>query len=162
MNQEFVMELKIVGQISAPPIEATTSLERYCRVKLPQDFIEFLQYGNGGIPEKNLFMHEGTDRLIERFLPVMLDPNSEDIGEYDISVVMTALDSRLGDDPDEIGCKLIPFAALFSGDFLCLDFRKNAECPEVVLWDHNQSDDFAPHTEPVAPSFADFKTLLFT
>lgn len=91
---------------------------------------------------------------------MMADPNSDDSGQYDMSVVITQLDSRLGDDPDEVGCKIIPFAYLFSGDFLCFDYRNDPANPVVVLWDHNESEEFSPRTEFVAASFSELENVL--
>lgn len=141
-------------------METIHDLERYCRIKLPQEFIDFLRYGNGGIPVASVLPHDGNNRIVERFLPMMADPNSDDAGQYDMSVVMTQLDSRLGDDPDEVGCKLIPFAYLFSGDFPCLNYRKDPGNPEVVLWNHSESEEFSPHTEFVAASFSELEKML--
>lgn len=154
------MVVKVAQAIEGPSAETIRDFERYCRVKLPEDFVDFLDYGNGGIPVNNEFDHCGFVRLIERFLPMMADPNSNDIGQFDISVVMTQIDARLGDDPDEVGCKIIPFAYLFSGDFLCFDYRRDSSDPQVVIWDHNRSEEFSPHTEFVSGSFSELVALL--
>ena len=101
-------------------------------------------------------MCEGTDRLIERFLPMLKNPRKyPDAGQYDIGVVMTQLEQRIALDPDELGSKLIPIAYLFAGDFVCLDFRTDSN-PSVVVWLHEESRDYAPATIAVAQSFTEF------
>ena len=56
----------------------------------------------------------------------MLEDSEDDDenGWYDIEVVLSDIDTRLTDDEDLTGINVIPFAVLFAGDFLCLDFRE--------------------------------------
>jgi len=56
--------------------------------------------------------------------------------------------------------QLIPVGFLFAGDLLCLDFRKDETKPEMCVWYHEESKDFAPSTEKVANSFTDFLSIL--
>ena len=147
--------------LKPPSGQTISSFEAYCRAKLPLDFLEFLSYGNGGKPLKNIFSHAKNECLIERFLPLTDDPESDAIsGQYDIAVVETQIGERLATSSDQLGCALIPFAALFGGDFLCFDYRVNKASPAVVVWDHNQSDEFSPHTTFVAISFTKLLTMI--
>ena len=74
-----------------------------------------------------------NELLIERFLCLLEDPEDDDEnGWYDIEVVLSDIDTRLTDDEDLTGINIIPFAVLFAGDFLCLDFRENTICCGMV------------------------------
>lgn len=89
------------------------------------------------------------------------DPKAEPvIGQYDIGVVIAQIEDRLTDDEDLVGTNLIPFASVFGGDFLCLDFRTLPSQPSVVLWDHNESDELEPVTFHVTDTFENFIELL--
>lgn len=85
------------------------------------------------------------------------DLRSETIqGQYETSVVIAQIEDRLTDDEDQIGTSVIPFAALFGGDFLCLDFRGSSTSPSIVLWSHDESDELDPVTYKVVDSFGGF------
>ena len=100
---------------------------------------------------------DGHSRLVERFLCLLDDPRNDLInGQYEISVVIAQIEDRLTDDEDQVGATLIPFAVLFGGDFLCIDFRLNRSTPTVVLWDHEESDELDPVTYQVADTFNEF------
>lgn len=155
------MKIEVLNSTGKPSDSCVASFEKYCRTKLPEDFLEFTCYGNGGYPKKGSFKHFNNERLIERFLPLMDDPNADSSnGQYDMAVVETQIGERLTSNPDQIGCTLIPFAALFAGDFLCFDYRENMKSPVVVLWDHSRSEEFSPFTEPVANSFSELIAAL--
>lgn len=140
--------------VNKPSQNGIASFEQYGRMKLPADFLGFIEHGNGGIPELNTFRLSGKERLIERFLPLMDEPALDEVnGRYDMAVVETQIGERLAIDAEQIGCKLVPFAAVFSGDFLCFDYRESTTSPSIVLWDHNISDEFTPCTTFVASSF---------
>jgi hypothetical protein len=75
-------------------------------------------------------------------------------GIYDVTCVDSQISERLAEERDREGLhRVIPIAALFAGDFLCLDFRKGPKDPSVVLWDHERSESFKPHFELVDVSF---------
>ena len=155
------MNIEVKGAIHGPSQDAIKSFESYCRNNLPDDFVSFIAYGNGGKPANNVFISDGSVRVIERFLPLMDEPETDPIqGQYDMSVVETQIGERLASDPDQLGCTLIPFAALFGGDFLCFDYRNSPSDPSVSIWDHNVSDDFSPATTPAAGSFSELISLL--
>lgn len=150
------MKIKLTDSQESPPESELEFFEDAFRVKLPDDYKNFLRAANGGVPDHRVFRCEGTDRLIERFLPMLEDPNDDPVaGQYDIAVTMTQLEQRIALDPDELGSKLIPIAYLFAGDFVCLDFRTDSN-PSVVVWLHEGSRDYAPATIPVAQSFTEF------
>ncbi len=74
---------------------------------------------------------------------------------------MAQIDERLVDyeDADECAATLVPFAGLFAGDFVCLDYRKR-DIPSVVVWLHEESEEFSPVTIKVAETFKDFINML--
>ncbi len=156
------MKFKENSILPIPPASRLSKFEAYYRINLPEDYRKFLEIGNCGIPIKNIFQHENTERLVERFLCMMEDPNSiPSKGTYDISVVITQIEDRLADNDDLIGMNIIPIAYLFGGDFICLDFRGNVNNPKVMLWDHNLSDELSPHVELVSNNFTNFLEKLY-
>jgi len=149
--------MKIQSSINAPSNQTIQNFETFYRVLLPQSFITFISAYNGAIPEKLIISANGQERLVEKFLCLLENPSDEPVeGQYDIGVVITQIEDRLTDDEDLIGANIIPFAAIFGGDFLCMDFRNNPENPNIILWDHNESDELDPVTYDVSVSFSDF------
>lgn len=71
-----------------------------------------------------------------------------------------SIDERLIDDEDLIGVNIIPIAALFSGDFVCLDFRENKSSPNVCVWFHEESGVFSPSVEKISSNFTEFLNQL--
>lgn len=150
------------GTALAPPTpERVKWFEKSYRVKLPQEYLEVLQTGNGGVPTKKTFVVDDFERLIERMLCLLPKPKEdEENGWYDLSVVISQLDLRLIDDEELVGINVIPIAALFGGDYVCLDFREDPKSPSVAVWDHEMSEELEPALEPVADSFGEFAALL--
>jgi hypothetical protein len=71
---------------------------------------------------------------------------------YDNLVTMDSnVTGALTGDENLIGANIIPFAVLFSGNFVCLDFR-NSKDPSVVVWFHEESNGFKSVTKKVAES----------
>lgn len=153
------MKIKEGSTIDSPSNERIDKLEVYSKVKYPKSFINFIKNYNGGIPITNKFKVNNFEYVIERFLSISDNPKSSKLGDYDISVVLTQLDERLTSNSELIGDELIPFAALFAGDFVCLDFR-NSETPSIVVWYHEKSEEFNPVTSRVADNFSDFIGML--
>lgn len=151
------MNIKKETILPPPSAKRIKEFESFHRVKLPLEFIDFIKSSNGGTPSKLVIKADGEDRFIERFLCLLDDPRNEAVhGQYEISVVIAQIEDRLTDDEEQIGTTLIPFAALFGGDFLCMDFRQQSNNPSIVLWDHNESDELAPVTYDTASSMSSF------
>jgi len=130
-------------------------------VKLPSAYLELLRTANGAVPRERAFSQGDKERSIERFLPLLEAPGDDrEMGWYDVTSVLTQLDARLVDRDDLVGMNVIPIAALFGGDFVCLDYRDGRAAPTVAVWDHEQSDELAPHLDKVADSFESFLRLL--
>ena len=128
-------------------------------VKLPEKFCQLLKAFNGGVPEKRNFPCGKRTRMIERFLCIM-DNTDDDYACYDIDVVLTQVEERIVSNPELVGYEIIPFAVLFAGDLLCLDYRE-AETPSVCVWFHEESEEWNPVTEKVAESCSEFMDILF-
>lgn len=126
------------------------------KVRLPDDYKNFIKRKNGFRPCKN------TNRsfLIERFLCVLEDSKDNPLGIYDIDVVMSQLDERLFVHEDILGFELVPIAALFGGDFLCLNYIENPENPSICIWYHEESYELEPAIEFVANNFTKFLAML--
>jgi hypothetical protein len=156
--------MKYTRDTTAPPSqERVIQLEGMLCISFPADFIEFLNENNGGVPLLPCFDTSNNTKVIERFLPIMERErykSDEKFGIFEIGVVWSQINDRLGTDPDEYGSQITPIAELFAGDMLCLDFRNNEAVPEIVVWDHEQSKDLKPVVEKVADSFAEFLTKL--
>ena len=154
------MDIKKNTNVHAPSKEIIIELEEYSNVKYPTSYIEFLKRYNGAIPIDNKFVANGYEYIIERFLCIMDDPDENPVGDYDISIVLTQLDERLTDNGDLVGDELIPIAALFAGNFVCLDYRKSRTNPSICIWDHEESDIFKPITYYITESFEKFIEML--
>ena len=134
--------------------------EEMWRLKLPADYRAFLLETNGGIPQKNEFTYNNRKRMIESFLCILEDTENSEFGSYDIDVVLTQIEDRLTDNEDLVGCEVLPIAELFAGDYLCMDFRKDKDSPEICIWSHEESEELDPVTYKVANTFTEFVGML--
>ena len=130
------------------------------RVKLPDDYKEFIKRKNGFCPSKNLFSLRNRSFLIERFLSILENTKDNPLGMYDIDVVMSQLDERLFVHEDILGFELIPIVALYGGDFLCLNYLEDTENPSICIWYHEESYELEPAIELVAINFTEFLVML--
>lgn len=130
------------------------------RVKLPDDYMEFIKRKNGFRPSKNLFSLTNRSFLIERFLSILENTKDNPLGMYDIDVVMSQLDERLFVHEDILGFELIPIVALYGGDFLCLNYLEDTENPSICIWYHEESYELEPAIELVAINFTEFLVML--
>ena len=123
------------------------------KVQLPEDYKKFIMRKNGFCPSKNLFSLQNRSFLIERFLCVLENTKDNPLGVYDIDVVVSQLDERLYVHEDILGFELVPIAALFGGDFLCLNYIEDSENPSICIWYHEESYELEPAIEFVANNF---------
>ena len=130
------------------------------RVKLPDDYKNFIMKNNGFRTSKNLFSLKNRSFLIERFLCVLENSKDNPLGVYDIDVVVSQLDERLFVHEDILGFELVPIAALFGGDFLCLNYIEEPENPRICIWYHEESYELEPAIEFVANNFTEFLAML--
>lgn len=147
----------------SPSKQDIERLQRFWKFKFPDDYLNFINSYNGvKIEGGAVFLCESGFKfnkvVLERFLPILQDIDVPD-GMYDIDVVMTQLDERLIANPDtDERTVIVPIAELFAGDFLCLDFSNTPAT--ICVWDHEQSDDWSPHTYYVAKNFTEFLKML--
>lgn len=130
------------------------------KVRLPDDYKNFIMRKNGFRPSKNLFSLKNRSFLIERFLCVLENTKDNPLGMYDIDVVMSQLDERLFVHEDILGFELAPIAALFGGDFVCLNYIEDPENPSICIWHHEESYELEPAIEFVANNFTEFSDML--
>lgn len=131
------------------------------RVKLPDDYKEFIKKENGLIPTKRYFHFGNNEKVIGRFLAILAISGEKADEAYDIGVVSTQLEGRIVFDEDYVGMQLIPIAALYGGDFLCLNYVEDAENPSICIWYHEESYELEPAVEFVANSFTEFLDMLY-
>lgn len=154
------MKLREDSDFPVPDQNLLKKFAEFAEVILPEDYKLFLSKYNGAIPITNVFWHKGADYVVERFLCLLENQRDYGIkGCYDVEVVMAQLDDRIADDEDSSGWPIIPIAALFGGDMVCLDFRESKN-PSVVVWFHEESEELNPVTTKVADSFTEFLSIL--
>ena len=130
------------------------------RVKLPDDYKEFIKKENGVIPSKRYFHFENNEKVIDRFLAILAISEEKTEEDYDIGVVSTQLEGRIVFDEDNVGMQLIPIAALYGGDFLCLNYVEDSENPNISIWYHEESYELEPVIEFLAKNFTEFLAML--
>ena len=144
-----------------PTDEYLAKAESDWRIHLPDSYRQFLKTYNGGEPVESSFIYEKHQYAIDRFLSVLSDYKTNELGDYDIDVVWTQVEDRLTDDEDLVGVEKLPIAALTFGDLICLDFKKNPQNPSVCIWFHEESEEMEPVTETIADSFDAFVNMLY-
>ena len=130
------------------------------RVKLPDDYKEFIKKENGVIPSKRYFHFEHNEKVIDHFLAILAISGEKTEEDYDIGVVSTQLEGRIVFDEDNVGMQLIPIAALYGGDFLCLNYVEDSENPNISIWYHEESYELEPAIEFLANNFTEFLAML--
>ena len=123
-------------------------------VTFDSSYIHHLSNFHGGVPRKRCFKSaSGREYVIERFLNFIDEKTDKVMGWYNVEVTWGLIEDRLNE-------YLIPFAALFAGDFLCFDYE-NGGRPRIVVWLHEESRQDAPVTKFVAANFDEFLTKLY-
>ncbi len=153
----------VPGSIIHPlPDEAYIQhIESGLRVKFPEDYKEFLKhYGGCEIEGYGPFLADGHQWAIDRFLCLTPDYRDNPLGMYDIAVTWSQVFDRMTEHPDDHGPELVPITVLFADDMVCLDYRHTETDPPVVVWLHEQSEEWKPFTRPVANSFTEFLDLI--
>lgn len=130
------------------------------KVQLPEDYKKFIKNENGLIPSKRYFHFGNNEKVIDRFLAILAISGEKPEEVYDIGVVSTQLEGRIVFDEDYVGMQLIPIAALFGGDFLCLNYIEDPENPSICIWHHEESYELEPAIESVANNFTEFSDML--
>lgn len=130
------------------------------KIKLPDDYKTFIKSKNGVIPTKRYFHFGNNNKVVERFLCVLEYAKDNPLGMYEIDVVMSQLDERLFVHENILGFELIPIAAFYGGDFLCLNYIKGPDNPSICIWYHEESYELEPSVEFVDNNFTEFLDLL--
>ncbi|MFM2479672.1 SMI1/KNR4 family protein [Celerinatantimonas sp. MCCC 1A17872] len=139
--------------LTSPSQERIKQFQTFHRIELPECFVHLMQRSNGAILQDEFIKCEEQDRVVERLLCILdCSSSNSETDQYEISVVIAQIEDRLTDDEDQLGTVIIPFAVLFGGDFICLDYRNNNKSPSIVLWDHEESEEFDPVTYHVMDS----------
>lgn len=160
-REEDNMQIDLDTVLKEDISEEIKKNEHYSRIKFPQSYIDFIKEYNVGVPVTKYLPFYNNVYVVERFLGFVKDYKNSELGCYDIGVVLSQLYNRLTDKRELAGDELIPIAVLFAGDFICLDFRNEAAAePEVCIWYHEESEEFAPVTRKVADTFEEFLTML--
>ena len=118
MNWKFVETLKNTDNIQA--------VENRFGIKFPKDFIDIVRKFNHGTASPGTF---DTEHLKGRSFGQLLDFNLENtyniISEYELI-------------QDRLPPKVYSFSGDAGGNYLCFDYRKSDNNPEVFFWDHEQ------------------------
>lgn len=154
------MNIESNSIISEDISERIRKVEEYSKINFPDSYIDFIKKYNVGVPLTNEFLCNKHFYAIDRFLGFVNEYKTSPLGNYDIAVVLSQIDTRLTDNPDLIGDELIPIASLFAGDYVCLDFKDNKENPSICIWSHEESGEFEPVTYKVADTFSEFLEML--
>lgn len=112
------------------------------------------------IPSKRYFHFGNNEKVIDRFLAILAISGEKPEEVYDIGVLSTQLEGRIVFDEDYVGMQLIPIAALFGGDFVCLNYVKDSENPSICIWYHEKSYELETAIELVANNFTEFLDML--
>lgn len=156
------MKIEFISMIEPKPNdEILNKEEEMWNIKLPKAYREYLIDFNGASPKKRSFLCNNHEYAVDRFLCVLENTEDSEYGSYDIDVVLTQIEDKLTDNEDLVGCELLPIAQLFAGDYVCLDFRKKTNRPEVCVWSHEESGELDPITYKVSESFEEYLKLLY-
>lgn len=159
-EEEDKMQIETNSILNEDISERIRKIEEYSEVSFPKSYIDFICKYNIGVPITKEFLCNNHSYAIDRFLGFVNEYNTSPLGDYDIAVVLSQIDTRLTDNPDLIGDEMIPIASLFAGDYVCLDFKENKDNPSICVWSHEESDEFMPVTYKVADSFSEFIGML--
>lgn len=155
--------LKIKNNSIIYPLPGSNLIKRVeenFEIEFPKDFIDFISESNGSIPITRFFEFKSNRYVVDRFLCLLDKPSEHDKGMYDIKVVFSQLDERILSDGDMTGAELVPIAALFAGDFVCLDYTESKIDPVVCIWYNEESDEYDPVTEKIADNVNRFLNML--
>jgi hypothetical protein len=119
-------------------------------VRLPDDYMKFLQAGGGGAPVETDFQIDEPRGVFHGSVGVFLSCGND---EYGLLPTLDGIASRRIEG-------LVPIAESGGGDFVCLDYRKCVDgVPTISYWHHGRygMDD---EVVAVCQRFGDFLELL--
>lgn len=68
---------------------------------------------NGAIPVTNIFNVNFHEFVLERFLCILEDNESNDLGMYDIDVILSQIEKRLTDNEELVEVEILLITSLF-------------------------------------------------
>lgn len=75
-----------------PTDDLLDEVERGLRVSFPETYRNFIKENNGAVPQTNVFRYNQHEYVIEKFLCILNDSDSDlTNGWYDVEVVITQL-----------------------------------------------------------------------
>lgn len=152
-------ELNILSSKKDITLDRLVSFMDFWNIEIDKNTLFFLsKYAGTKISEKIVKTRDNR-KVIEIFLCLLDNPNEDKIGCYDMAVILTQLGDRLWMNEDDEKLSLLPIASLFSGDFICLDYREG-KIPTVCVWDHEESDELNPVTETISKNIEEFLEML--
>lgn len=113
---------------------------------LDPDYVKHIREYHGGIPVQSIF----DSGRIERFLNFAdsYKCNTE-LRQFNVNIVRTWM-KKAG-----VSDRLVPFASMPHGAYLCFDYTAPSKC-KITVWNSEVHDE---HVE-IAPDFAAFLTML--
>lgn len=132
-------------------VEDIERIERYFKIKLPEDYVKCALKYNGGTPDAfNIFDINGDSGSFQNLIDIRENsPHGDIIESYE-----NIKDRLIG--------KIVPFGKESCGNLICFDYRNSTENPSVVFWDHERA--FLNPAEGltfICNTFSEFLDLLY-
>lgn len=129
--------------------DSVRNVESAWKVTLPEVFVQCVLQHNAGRPAKDTFDIDGEPRVLHRLL------SFDEAGSFYVLESYEGIRDRLVD-------WVFPIAYDPAGNFICLDYRANADCPSIVFWDHEIAyEDPKGALAFVAATFTDLLGMLY-
>ncbi|RFZ90984.1 SMI1/KNR4 family protein [Mucilaginibacter conchicola] len=107
-------------------VNTITQVEQELGVKFPVAFTEIIKEHNNGSPKSDTFDTEKrTGKAFGELLNFNLTEKYNILYEYSLI-------------KDKLPPNVIPFAGDAGGNYLCFDYRRSADAPTIIRWDHEQ------------------------
>lgn len=94
--------------------------------KFPDEYITIVKSNNGGRPNLNTFVKGNNEFIIKSLLRL-------DAAQANIIDVKNDLKGRLP-------ARIVPFADDNFGNYFCFDYRDSNEDPDIVFYEHEETD----------------------
>lgn len=123
------------------------------KIVFERSYIDHIRMFHGAVPRRKYFKTvKGTSHAITRFLNFLGRNGNPLLRHYSVQCTWSDINDRLTP-------RMMPFAELFAGDYLCFEFD-GLQRPKVIVWFHERSTEESPYTEVVADTFEQFLELL--
>jgi hypothetical protein len=141
------LHIKQFGRVKPrpkPSDEEISWIEKMTSTKLPDSYLQFIDYSNGGSPQLDTFICEGHEWIIDNFFPLT---SAHDKIEHFISVEWSYKHRWPGAKKE-----ILPIGSDPLGNLICLDLSSPG-LEKVILWVH---DTAGKQIRLVANSFEEF------